>query len=289
MDVVVLSHGYVCVVRESSCEAGESELNESQEELNLFPVPAASSSSSVFSGGRGPTKRKRLRKRKVAGMRKKLRMHLESVEEFNPEARDAQSAEQNRIRRLKLQQQMNVAAADVAEREASLYPSHVRPGETVRSSEASGMGEVRGRVSPRDYVRQPSKGSSSPEILQVEMARAPASSVGGACPPGKIVAPEAILIDSGSSDSDSPSEGGVNYAQGPSHSRGVAHPQAVKSMPGRLPGRPSEGRQLLRKYDAVAFRRKDGRILVNIGHAHNEPDVFLAPQLSRIAKGHQVS
>lgn len=31
-----------------------------------------------------------------------------------------------------------------------------------------------------------------------------------------------------------------------------------------------------------------GRVLVNVGHAANEPDIFLAPQLGRIVKPHQI-
>lgn len=53
-------------------------------------------------------------------MRKKLRTHIESVEEFNPEARDAQSAELERIRRLKLQQQHVSVAGEGADKVTTL-------------------------------------------------------------------------------------------------------------------------------------------------------------------------
>ena len=43
-----------------------------------------------------------------------------------------------------------------------------------------------------------------------------------------------------------------------------------------------------RKYDLLG-RREDGRVLVNVGHPSNEPDIFLAPQIGRIVQQHQVS
>lgn len=32
----------------------------------------------------------------------------------------------------------------------------------------------------------------------------------------------------------------------------------------------------------------EGNVLVNVGHPHEEPDIFLAPQLARAVKPHQV-
>ena len=32
----------------------------------------------------------------------------------------------------------------------------------------------------------------------------------------------------------------------------------------------------------------EGRVLVNVGHPPNEPDIFLAPQLAYVVKPHQV-
>ena len=32
-----------------------------------------------------------------------------------------------------------------------------------------------------------------------------------------------------------------------------------------------------------------GRVLVNIGHPHDEPDIYLLPQIARVVKPHQVS
>lgn len=34
---------------------------------------------------------------------------------------------------------------------------------------------------------------------------------------------------------------------------------------------------------------EQGRVLINVGHAENEEDVFLAPQIARIIKPHQVN
>lgn len=33
---------------------------------------------------------------------------------------------------------------------------------------------------------------------------------------------------------------------------------------------------------------EQGRVLINIGHAENEEDIFLAPQIARVIKPHQV-
>jgi RAD54-like protein 2 len=33
---------------------------------------------------------------------------------------------------------------------------------------------------------------------------------------------------------------------------------------------------------------EQGRVVVNIGHLDNEPDVFLAPQIARVIKPHQI-
>ena len=42
------------------------------------------------------------------------------------------------------------------------------------------------------------------------------------------------------------------------------------------------------KYD-VHEHRPDGRVLVNVNHSSDEEDIFLAPQIARVAKPHQVS
>ena len=41
--------------------------------------------------------------------------------------------------------------------------------------------------------------------------------------------------------------------------------------------------------DRLNIPNADGRVLVNVGHTENDPDIFLAPQIQRIIKPHQVS
>lgn len=267
----------VCVCRESSCEAGESELNESQEEQSIRSV------SSSLVPGHAPIKRKRLRKRIVVGMRKKLRTHMESVEEFNPEARDAQSAELERIRRLKLQRQM-MNDVEVGKGGVVVYPSHSATGDLYEKTVVE-----RGKMEGEECAVQGLKSSSSPEVLQVEAPGAVATTKRPQCPPlGVVIPPEAIVIDSGSSDSDASGCGVVKYPQGQVYPRIPSSlprmPQNVKKVPMRV-----EGQQLHTKYDVMGSQQVDGRVLVNQGHTHNEPDVFLASQIGRVAKAHQVS
>lgn len=40
--------------------------------------------------------------------------------------------------------------------------------------------------------------------------------------------------------------------------------------------------------DAYNLPDESGRVLVNVGHPDNEPDVFLAPQIARVIKPHQI-
>lgn len=40
--------------------------------------------------------------------------------------------------------------------------------------------------------------------------------------------------------------------------------------------------------DAYNLPDESGRVLINVGHPDNEPDVFLAPQIARIIKPHQI-
>lgn len=40
--------------------------------------------------------------------------------------------------------------------------------------------------------------------------------------------------------------------------------------------------------DAYNQPDESGRVLINVGHPENEPDVFLAPQIARIIKPHQI-
>lgn len=40
--------------------------------------------------------------------------------------------------------------------------------------------------------------------------------------------------------------------------------------------------------DAYNIPDEQGRVLINIGHPENEEDIFLAPQIARVIKPHQV-
>ena len=75
---------------------------------------------------RGREKRKR--KRKVPGHRRELRSKYESVEDFNPEARSAQTEEIERIRRLELQRSLQAGVSTVIGREGAVN----RDGEQAR-------------------------------------------------------------------------------------------------------------------------------------------------------------
>ena len=189
----------------------------------------------VGAKSRGSRKRRKDRKRHAAGMRKKLRTHYESVEDFNPEARSAQSAELERIRRLELQQSIISP------------PTHAPPPAPLPHTSQ-----------PNVTVQDPHKpGSESPEMVVVDLSHK-------ATPPA-----DTIVIDSGS-DSDSTEKG---------------KPQAAKTEAHASSGR---GEVLHRKYDDPTVPRPDGKLIVNLNHAPNEPDVFLAPQVARIVKPHQV-
>lgn len=241
--------------RDSSCEAGESEVNESQEERSVPPLSKQKTTSSSTVG-----KRKRLRKKKGVGLRKKLRTHIESVEEFNPEARNAQTAELDRIRRLELQRRISSTHDDRVDVEASNEPV-----EAIAESASVFVGEKR-------------RNSSSPEVIKVEARDVPRAA--GA---SKKTPVEPIVIDSGSSDSD------TNY-QRPPLPRAPPPPASSRvGGPSHTPRRTGQAlREPLRgKYDVFA-PRPDGRVLVNEGHAPSEEDVFLAPQVARVAKPHQV-
>ena len=40
--------------------------------------------------------------------------------------------------------------------------------------------------------------------------------------------------------------------------------------------------------DAYNIPDEQGRVLINIGHPENDEDIFLAPQIARVIKPHQV-
>lgn len=252
----------------SSCEAGESELNESQEERSIPPSSTHTcltstdpSSSSVVK------KRKRLRKKKGVGLRKKLRTHIESVEEFNPEARDAQSAELDRIRRLELQRGVMGAESGVmgAESGAESKKDAEPAKEFVALSSSVGVAGSRVGVSSSVEGTGPVVGGGG-EVGQVS---------------SKEPSVEPIVIDSGSSDSD------TTYQKSVPLPRPVVPGASSQGHAPRRPGQAPPRRQLRGKYD-VFTPRADGCVLVNEGHSPSEGDVFLAPQIAKIAKPHQV-
>lgn len=245
---------FLCTSRDSSCEAGESELNESQEERSVSSS-ALSTHKTTSSSTVG--KRKRLRKKKGVGLRKKLRTHIESVEEFNPEARDAQTAELDRIRRLELQRRLSSTHDD-------MEVASNEPAEAIAESASAVVGETR-------------QSSSSPEVIKVEAREVIQVAVAS-----NKAAVEPIIIDSGSSDSD------TNYQRPPvpralsAGSSRVGGPSHAPRRTGQAPREPLRG-----KYD-VFTARSDGHVLVNEGHSPSEEDLFLAPQVARVAKPHQV-
>ena len=191
----------------------------------------------------------RKRKRKTSTHhRRKLRSKYESVDDFNPEARTAQSEELERIRRLKLQQTL-IGEADFEEAEEG---EEGRAEDERRKSE-----ELRA-------VRGESSTSSSAEVVVVDLTEMVEEEQ-------KSSDVEAIVIDSGSESED-------DHAS----KSGNSQPGSTRSS-GRM-----EIDKLNRKYD-WAEPCLDGRVLVNVGHGSGEDDVFLAPQVARVAKPHQVS
>lgn len=209
------------------------------------------------------------------GLRKKLRTHIESVEEFNPEARDAQSAELERIRRLELQQSVCV--------DTEVGPSGPPPVGT--KSDNLMVEEQGGHYPVRESMCSPGLIPKARSIKQ--------SVTGVARVHSKGVPVEAIVIDSSSS-SDSESSDGelIQTVSRPSVVGGPSRPpvsnvpllQARQAPPTTSAASP---KQLRGKYDMIG-QCIDGKVLVNVGHAPNERDVFLAPQLSSAAKPHQV-
>ena len=281
-------------------------MNESVEERSVTQHPHAHPASAGPAGS-GPStssafttqKRKRLRKKKGVGLRKKLRVHMESVEEFNPEALDAQSAELERIRRLERQCSITspTTITTTTSEEKPLergvassvttthHHSHYERLGPRTSPVEGGRGDL--PVSPPPPPPPASKGSSSPELLRVEkidLSQPPASAQKREVEP---VAVEPILIESGSSDSDSNTRKSASAVGPAPPPQGKLAPQrqgAQRQAPQRQ-GVPQ--RRLYGKYD-VFTPRPDGRVLVNEGHQSQERDVFLAPQIASIAKAHQV-
>lgn len=322
---------------ESSCEAGESDVNDSQEEesgaretmvaglpktagLTGMPVSRKRSyrqrdmeeeeedeGGTTIKEGQGGRRRKRLRKRKAAGLRKKLRTHIDSVDEFNPEARSAQSAELERLRRLQLQQSIVgiEPAAPLQQQQQLIQPqgysgfAQPAPGLNVPAQhvivsplrEGTGVGGALivqppgASTTPIDTtcttgLTSRSK-SSSPEVLMVDLTYA--AKMGDR--PSKVE--DAIVIDSGSDSDNGQGRTQLVVAKTQSGASGSAVVGAtVQSDPGTV-AMPTRSELLKMKYGDIQLS-SDGRVLVNEGHEPSEEDVFLAPQISRTVKPHQV-
>jgi hypothetical protein len=352
-------------------EAGEGDVSDSQEdsasEIRRIAVAggaAGGSSMTVKSiGGRkssyraekslkateaaGGRRRKRLRKRKATGLRKKLRTHIESVDEFNPEARSAQSAELERLRRLQLQQSLtaatsidqqhhhhqqqpaappqalivasppttyagqihqssppqilsNISVPLVTASSQQMYTSPVQqaessiagPSDIQLSSSAQGVNTASsGEGGVASVVRRRSENSSSPEVLMVDLTYT--AKVGE---PQRRVE-DAIVIDSGS-DSDNTGNNGNEQGRpqvvakqqgsgGGDVASVVATTTQFGSGSGAAVAMPTRSELLNMKYGEI-LPSADGRVLVNAGHASDEEDVYLAPQIARTVKPHQV-
>ena len=99
----------------SSCSSSEEEsVGEEEDEDSEEDAP-----SSGPKGAERGDKERRKRRRAVAGRRRQLRSKYESVEDFNPEARSAQTEEIERIRRLELQRSLQAAASSTVARPTS--------------------------------------------------------------------------------------------------------------------------------------------------------------------------
>lgn len=236
---------------ESSCDAGESEVNESQED-DVHNLSSSKGCSSLVAGKR----RKRYRKRKVTGLRKKLRTHLDSVDELNPEALNAQTAELERIRRLRLQQ----SVVGVSEHGISSGTHSKNMGYLSQSQTEPAVSRVSGGALNRE--------SSSPELVMVDVSHA------AKMERDRKADIDAIVIDS-ESDSDS-SKKNVSAVR-----------SKVETRPQSSSGGKKKTEILHSKYDLYE-PRPDGRILVNVGHPPGEDDIFLAPQIAQVVKPHQV-
>lgn len=244
------------------------------------------------------TKRKRLRKRKSVGLRKKLRPHIDSMEEFNPDARDAQSAEMERIRRLKLQQSIVTTGEEGGAGEGGVVSEAEKQDFHIKDESGDGEKEE-GLVRVREGVS-----SSSPEVMKVETINLSQ----------KVHVPSAtpinaIVIDSGSSDSEQDVKyknqaslppqhygpGGQSYAPADTRHGAGGLTQGPGGQihgargPSHIPGGAIHGKmQLHRKYDVLGGGSVGGKVVINPGHPPNEMDVVMAPQIARQAKAHQV-
>lgn len=327
-------------------EAGEGDVSDSQEddnsasEIGLAMAGGAVGGSSAAVESHGPRssygiesleatergrRRKRLRKRKATGLRKKLRTHIESVDEFNPEARSAQSAELERLRRLQLQQSLtagidqhvhhhaapqalivaptayagqiqpqavsNINAPLALASQQQIYMSPMQEASVAGPSDVQSSAVAQG-VTPSgavNVVRSHSDSSSSPEVLMVDLTHT--AKMGDA----QRRVEDAIVIDSGS-DSDNTNNNEQGHPQVVAKQQSSGEGGVVASViptatqfgsSGTPVAMPTRSELLNMKYGEIR-PSPDGRVLVNAGHASSEEDVYLAPQIARAVKPHQV-
>lgn len=182
----------------------------------------------------GRKKRKRKRSKHQPGHRRVLRSKYESVEDFNPDARSAQTEELERIRRLELQQ--------------SLLDDSITSSVSEREEES-----IEGALNGENSASQEAVVVDLTEVIEEDETKA-----------------DAIVIESGS---ESEGEEGRTGKRAKVNSTASAVKRSV--------------RRLNRKYDVID-PLPDGRVLVNVGHAPEEEDVFLPPHLAAVVKPHQV-
>ena len=96
---------------QSERDVEEEEEEEEEEDENEEEDVPSTAEKDGQGGGEG-----RKRKRKAVGHRRKLRTKYESVKDFNPEARSAQTEEIERIRRLELQRSLQIGASSAVAR-----------------------------------------------------------------------------------------------------------------------------------------------------------------------------
>ncbi len=233
-----------------SSSSSESEIEgESEGEENPSEDEVGKAGIEVSNEG---SKKRRRRRKKSLGHRRKLRSKYESIEDFNPEARTAQTEELERIRRLELQQSLTVEQSRSEDEDQVSMPG-------IGRGRESALGD---------------RGGESTEVMVVDLTEGLKDDDSSRS--------EAIVIDSGS---DSEEEQQPPKAKRPREttegeehtSRPVA--QAVSKAAGKM----SRG-----KYDTIS-PMSDGRVVINLGHPADEPDIFLAPQIIGVAKPHQVS
>ena len=233
----------------SSSDEGDSEDDQGNEDGD---ISSTEGEQTPTNGGKKPSRRKRKR---AANLRRELRAKFDSLDDFNPEAKSAQSEELERIRRLELQQSIT-NVSQIPSESASLLSL---PADQSRST--------------ADLL---SSAGTSSNVVTVDL-----TSVVAEPRRPRVPSVDAIVIESDDSEADSdigiPASKRPNLVASSSSSSSVVV-EAVKQNRAEL---------LTRKYDGAQLR-SDGRVLVNFGHAPEESHIFLSPLIASVAKPHQV-